>query len=143
MSADDFSPDDGGPLASRQRVTYGLSAVVVGFLVGLTVLSLAFAATWGPEAGPGVFVMALLYGSLIGAVTGLPLGIVLGLLLRPVRNQWVHVGAFFATFAAAAFLISALLSPSTGMGDNVPAALIFGGAAALARASIWNLVRVR
>jgi hypothetical protein len=77
----------------------------------------------------------------VGLVTGLPLGIALGFLLRPVRNQWIHVGAFFAGFAVVAFLVTTLLSPSTLLGDSLPAALIIGGAAAVARASIWKLVR--
>lgn len=134
------TPDDRPP--ERRRVTFGPGAVAVGFLVGLTVLALAFASSWGAEA-PRVFLLALWYGLGIGLVTGLPLGIVLGLLLRPVRNQWVHVGIFFAAFAVTAFLVTALLSPSTLPRDSLPTALLIGGAAAVARASIWRLVRGR
>ncbi len=140
--AGSVTPDDVGP-PSRHRVTYGPAAVVVGFLVGLTLLALAFTVTWGPGSGAGIFVMALLYGSLIGASTALPLGIAIGLLLRPVRNQWVHVGAFFAVFTAAAFLIATALSPSTAIAENLPVALLMGGVASVARASIWKLVRVQ
>ncbi|MHA7240916.1 hypothetical protein [Arthrobacter sp. TMS1-12-1] len=138
------SEDGAGDVTTgpRHRVTFGPGAVAVGFLVGLVTLALAFAVPWGPQA-PGVFLLALWYGAGIGILTGLPLGVVLGLLLRPVVNQWVHVGVFFAGFAAAAFLIATLLSPSTLLGDSLPTALVIGGAAALARASVWKLVRVQ
>lgn len=146
MSTDGGDPEDtadeGGAPPSRRRVTFGPAAVVVGFLVGVTVLALAFASTWGAEA-PAVFLLALWYGLGIGLVTGLPLGIVLGLLLRPVGSQWIHVGVFFAVFTAAAFTIATLLSPSTAIGDTLPAALLIGAAGALARASVWKLIRVR
>jgi hypothetical protein len=146
VSAGDVTPgdgeaadDDGRPPADP-RVTFGPGAVAVGFLVGLTALALAFASSWGAEA-PRVFLLALGYGLGVGLITGLPVGIVLGLLLRPVRNQWVHVGVFFAGFTVVAFLVTTLLSPSTLLGDSLPTALIIGGAAALARASIWKLAR--
>lgn len=144
---DDGTPDDGTPdgvgrPTARHHVTFGPGAVVVGFLVGLTVLALAFASTWGVQA-PAVFLLALWYGLGVGLVTGLPLGIVLGLLLRPVRRQWIHVVVFFVAFTVAAFLITTLLSPSTVLRDSVPTALIIGGAGALARASVWKLVRVQ
>ncbi|WP_146069612.1 hypothetical protein [Arthrobacter sp. B0490] len=143
MSADGGTPDDGSPedrSPGRRRVTFGPGAVAVGFLVGLTVLALAFASSWGAEA-PRVFLLALWYGVGIGLVTGLPLGIVLGLLLRPVSNQWIHVAIFFVGFAMTAFLVTALLSPSTLPRDSLPTALVIGGAAAMARASIWRMVR--
>jgi hypothetical protein len=133
------TPDAGAP---RHRVTFGIGAVVVGLLVGVVSLALAFALPWGSGA-VGVFVVALGYGLGIGLVTGLPLGIVVGLLLRPVRHQWVHVAVFFAAFAVAAFAVAALLSPSTALGDSLPTALVIGGAGALARASVWKLVQVR
>ncbi|WDF33689.1 hypothetical protein PTW37_01800 [Arthrobacter agilis] len=123
-------------------MTFGIGAVAVGFLVGVGVLAVAFASTWGADV-PGVFLLALWYGFGIGLVTGLPLGIVIGLLLRPVRNQWVHVGVFFAVFLVAALVVAALLSPSTTFGDGLPTAFIIGGAAALARVSVWKLVRVQ
>lgn len=125
----------------RHRVTFGIRAVAVGFLVGLATLALAFALSWGPDA-PGVFLLALLYGIGIGVITGLPLGIALGLLLRPVANQWVHVGVFFAGFTLVSFVIITLLSPSRVLLESLPIALIIGAAGALARASVWKLVRV-
>ncbi|MUK01500.1 hypothetical protein GM708_05895 [Vibrio cholerae] len=147
MSAGDPRPDDGSADRTsrpppRHHVTFGPGAVCVGFLVGLGVLALAFASTWGAEA-PSVFLLALWYGLGVGVLTGLPLGVVLGLLLRPVRDQWIHVAVFFAVFAAAAFLVTTLLSPSTIVRDSLPTAVIIGGAAALARASAWKLVRVQ
>lgn len=40
--------------------------------------------------------MALFYGYGIALLAGAPLAWLLAFLLRPVRNQWVHIGAFFA-----------------------------------------------
>ncbi|KQO02869.1 hypothetical protein ASF21_00455 [Arthrobacter sp. Leaf234] len=140
--ADAFALADDGRTPSRHHVTFGVGAVVVGFLVGVVTLALVFALRWG-SGGLGIFVIALWYGLGIGLVTGLPLGVVVGYLLRPVRNQWIHVGVFFAVFAVAAFVVAALLSPSTALGDGLPTALVIGGAGALARASVWRLVRTR
>ncbi|WP_434995827.1 hypothetical protein [Arthrobacter sp. Ld5] len=140
-----MTADDGAARRApnpRHRVTFGVRAVAVGFLVGLVTLALAFAASWGPDA-PGVFLLALLYGVGVGVITCLPFGIVLGLLLRPVANQWVHVGVFFAGFTLASFAVIALLSPSRVFLESLPIALIIGAAAALARASVWKLVRVQ
>ncbi|OUM43429.1 hypothetical protein [Arthrobacter sedimenti] len=137
----DEQDDDGTP--TRHHVTFGPAAVVVGFLVGLSVLALVFSLPWAGDAAPGVFVLALAYGGLLGAVTALPLGVVLGFLLRPVRNQWVHVGVFFSVFTLVAFLIITLLSPSRVALENLPIALMIGGAGAVARASVWKMVRVR
>ncbi|QDG88142.1 hypothetical protein [Pseudarthrobacter sp. NIBRBAC000502770] len=39
--------------------------------------------------------MVLVYGYGVSFVIGVPLGWILGRLLRPVRNQWTHLGAFF------------------------------------------------
>ncbi|WP_394251230.1 hypothetical protein [Arthrobacter pityocampae] len=138
------SDDDAGRRTPdpRRRVTFGLGAVAVGFLVGLATLALAFALSWGPAA-PGVFLLALAYGLGVGTITGLPLGVGLGLLLRPVANQWVHVGVFFAAFTLVSFAVITLLSPSRVLLESLPIALIIGGAGALARASVWKLVRVQ
>ncbi|MDN4609328.1 hypothetical protein [Arthrobacter burdickii] len=138
---DDVQDNDGTP--PRHHVTFGPAAVVVGFLVGLSVLALVFSLPWAGDMAPGVFVLALAYGGLLGAVTALPLGVVLGFLLRPVRNQWVHVGVFFGVFTLVALLIVTLLSPSRVVLENLPIALIIGGAGAVARASVWKMVRVR
>lgn len=142
MSADDDVPDDAVP-PSRHHVTFGPAAVVVAFSVGLSVLASAFAVAWGPEGGAGIFLVALWYGLGVGLVTGLPLGIVVGLLLRPVRNQWVHVAVFLAVFTLAPLVVITLLSPSRVILENLPIALIIGAAGALARISVWKLVRVR
>lgn len=144
MSADDRGPVQAGNSAAAPpgRVTFGVGAVLIGFLVGLVALAAVFALPWGAGA-PVVFVVALWYGLGIGVVTGLPLGIVVGLLLRPVRNQWIHVGVFFAVFTLVPLIVIALLSPSQSVLENLPPALIIGGAGALARASVWKLVRVR
>lgn len=136
------STDDVGTPSSRHRVTFGPGAVVVGFLVGTTILALAFAAAWGPNGGAGIFMLALWYGLGIGLVTGLPIGVVVGLLLRPVASQWMHVAVFFAVFTLVPLIVIALLSPSQAVLENLPIALVIGGAGALARASIWKLVRV-
>ncbi|WP_104167066.1 hypothetical protein [Arthrobacter sp. SX1312] len=143
MTEDPAGTGDAGRRAPnpRHRVTFGIGAVAVGFLVGLSTLALAFALSWGPDA-PGVFLLALWYGVGVGVITGLPLGIVLGLLLRPVANQWVHIGVFFAGFTLVSFVIITLLSPSRVLLESLPIALIIGGAGALARASVWKLVHV-
>lgn len=147
-----YTPDDVGPPAPRHAVTFGPCAVAVGFLVGLTTLVLALIPSLGIDlslmwnnfaAALGVFFLVLWWGTIIGIFTGLPLGIILGLLLRPVRNQWIHVAVFFGCFAGVALAASPLLFPSPWALENLPTVLVIGGAGALARASVWKLVRVR
>ncbi len=137
-----YTPDDVGPAAPRNAVTFGPCAVAVGFLVGLVTLALAVSLAGGFPGAPAIFLFALWYGFMIGVLTGLPLGVALGILLRRVRNQWIHVGVFFGCFAAVALLASPRLFPSQSVLENLPAVLVIGGAGALARASVWTLVRV-
>ncbi|KNC19352.1 hypothetical protein AC792_07190 [Arthrobacter sp. RIT-PI-e] len=147
-----YTPDDVGAAAPRSVITFGPCAVLVGFLVGVIVLALAFAFSAGltldalawddVPAVIGAFFLILWWGMIVGIFTGLPLGIVLGLLLLRVRHQWIHVAVFFTGFAGAALGVLPAVMVSSVV-SSVPAALVVGGAGALARASVWRLVRVR
>jgi hypothetical protein len=57
----------------------------------------------------GFLGMAVLYGFGVALLVAAPLAWVLAYLLRPVRNQWVHIGAFFAVPTIAFWLLGSVL----------------------------------
>jgi len=86
--------------------------------------------------------MVLLYGYGVSFIIGLPVGWILGRLLRPVRNQWIHVAAFFIVPALAFWALGSLFGfgwtlESLGLWATV------GVAAAAGRLAIWKDVVVR
>lgn len=124
------------------RVVMGTSAVWIGILVA----DLTFGLLWGASSVylgqgslDGIFltVIALVVGLAPAAFFGWGLGMPLGLLLRPVRNQWLHVAAFGA--------LGALMGlPFGGFGDppSLMAAAGLAASAALGRLSVWTFVVV-
>jgi hypothetical protein len=53
--------------------------------------------------------MAVLYGFGVALLFAAPLAWVLAYLLRSVRNQWIHIGAFFAVPTVAFWLLGSVL----------------------------------
>ncbi|RAX17855.1 hypothetical protein DC347_03760 [Pseudarthrobacter sp. AG30] len=86
--------------------------------------------------------MVLMYGYGIALVTGVPLAWILGRLLRPIRNQWIHVAAFFIVPTLGFWALGSVL----GFGWSVGALGLWatvGFAAALGRLAVWRDVAVR
>ena len=86
--------------------------------------------------------MVLMYGYGIALVTGVPLAWILGRLLRPIRNQWIHVAAFFIVPTLGFWALGSVL----GFGWSVGALGLWatvGFAAALGRRAVWRDVAVR
>lgn len=146
-----YTPDDVGSERPPRAVTFEPGAVAPGFLVGVTTLSLAYIISIGPTSGftwddvPGMvgsFLLLLWWGAIVGVFTGLPLRIALGLLLRPVRNQWIHVAVFFIGFAVVSLLVLPRVLNPWAVPASLPIALVVGGAGALARAGVWRTVRI-
>jgi len=86
--------------------------------------------------------MVLMYGYGIALVTGVPLAWILGYLLRPIRNQWIHVAAFFIVPTLGFWALGSML----GFGWTIGALGLWatvGLAAALGRMAVWRDVAVR
>ncbi len=65
----------------------------------------------GTDAGHvwGFLGLVILYGLGVSLVVAAPLAWVLAYLLRPVRNQWIHIGAFFAVPTLVFWLLGSVL----------------------------------
>lgn len=86
--------------------------------------------------------MVVMYGYGVALATGLPLAWILGYLLRPVRNQWIHVAAFFIVPTLGFWGLGSML----GFGWSVGALELWatvGLAAAIGRLAVWKDVVVR
>jgi hypothetical protein len=72
----------------------------------------------GTDAGHvwGFLGMAILYGFGVSLVVAAPLAWVLAYLLRRVRNQWIHIGAFFAVPTLAFWLLGSVLASAGSPG---------------------------
>ncbi|MGN8132487.1 hypothetical protein [Paenarthrobacter sp. 22069] len=82
------------------------------------------------------------YGYTAALFLGLPLGWLLGLLLRPIRNQWIHIGAFFIVPTFAFWALGSLF----GFGWTLEALGLWatvGLASAFGRLAVWNDVIMR
>lgn len=123
---------------------FGAPAFIKGWLIGttlwvggpcliVTATNVVFALQEGSglEHVLGLAVTVLFYGYGIALVFAAPLAWVLAYLLRPVRNQWIHVGAFFAVPTFVFWTLAGLLgfgwTPSVlGLWATVGAAAAFG-----------------
>jgi hypothetical protein len=86
--------------------------------------------------------MVLMYGYGIALVTGVPLAWILGYLLRPIRNQWIHVAGFFIVPTLGFWALGSTL----GFGWSIGALGLWatvGLAAAIGRLAVWRDVAVR
>ena len=116
-------------MSRPRRVTFGPAA----FLLGAALTVFVFGLPFGP---PG-------YLFSIGAalLLGMPLALLVGMLLRPVRNQWIHIlatgGAGIVTgMVTLLFLVGTRWYSMWGL------ALWAGFCAALGRSAVVQIVKV-
>lgn len=116
----------------RDRVTLGGKGLGVGVLVAYVVFS-TLLSLQAPEYAAVFFVFAVIPAAVIGVVVG---GL-LGLALKRVRNQWLHVAAFFVVGIA-------ICIPFRGLSSSggILLSLSIATAAAVGRMSVWRLVKI-
>ncbi|WP_157731591.1 hypothetical protein [Arthrobacter sp. YN] len=126
------SPSGGWRYGPKDRVVLGGK----GLAVGIAVAHLTFCALWGIQA-PGWAIIFFVYSLLPVWVIGAAVGSLLGFALRRVRNQWLHIAAFFT----GALLMCA---PFGGLSPTGPLlfSLSIAVAAGVGRIAIWKLVRI-
>jgi hypothetical protein len=143
--------DAARPQAVRShRVVLDAYAFIKGWLIATSlwvgVLLLLVAAGYGvpalrdgTDAGHvwGLLGMAILYGFGVSLVVAAPLAWVLAYLLRPVRNQWIHIGAFFAVPTLVFWLLGSVLGLGWQPWLLIPWATV-GAAAAIGRWAVSN-----
>jgi hypothetical protein len=93
------------------------------------------------SAALGIWGLVLMGSFFFAALLGAPFALVLGLLLRPVRQQWIHVLVFTAGLGGFTWAVFAGLAPDTGALPAVFAA-IAGTAAGLGRAAVIPNVEI-
>jgi hypothetical protein len=111
------------------KVVLNAYAFIKGWLIATSlwvgVLLLLVAAGYGVPASRdgtdaghvwGFLGMAILYGFGVSLVVAAPLAWVLAYLLRRVRNQWIHIGAFFAVPTLAFWLLGSVLASAGSPG---------------------------
>ena len=110
----------------------------VGVLMLLVAAYYGVPAAWdGTDTGHvwGFLGMAILYGFGVSLVVAAPLAWVMAYLLRPVRNQWIHNGAFFAVPTLVFWLLGSALGLGWQLWLLIPWATV-GVAAAIGRWAI-------
>lgn len=141
----DFVTDRYGrkPLAGHLRVTFGLFAFAKGWAVTYltwAVLTLLIGIVSSIRAGEGTPVdywgFVLMLSLIVAVFIGTPVALFFGFLLRVVRRQWVHVGAFFLGFSILTFAVMQLAIPWTSLLMPMVYALSVGFCAAVGRASV-------
>jgi hypothetical protein len=117
---------------SKDRVVLGGK----GLAMGIAVAHLTFCILWGVQA-PAWAIIVFFYSLLPVWLVGAVVGSLLGLALRRVRNQWLHVAAFFA----GGLLMCAPFGGLSGAGP-----LLFSSSIALAagvgRLAAWKLALI-
>ena len=106
----------------------------------------AFSLLYGLFAKPEAYFTGVAFGMFFGAVPvlvfGLVLGIPLSLLLRGVRNQWLHVIAFFAAGVLFGLVCAGILLVNQPPSFITLVAGVAGIAAATGRLAVWKYVRI-
>ncbi|WP_311214113.1 MULTISPECIES: hypothetical protein [unclassified Arthrobacter] len=143
MSQEPWSTNEDYALAARSPSTgwlYGPKDRVVlggkGLAVGIAVSHLTFSILLSIQ-GPEWAVIFFMYSLLPTWAIGAGVGSLLGLALRRMRQQWVHVAAFFATGLL-------MCAPFGGLSSTGPLmfSLSIAVAAGVGRLAIWKLVRI-
>ncbi|QSZ47686.1 hypothetical protein [Arthrobacter sp. D5-1] len=143
MSQEPWTDEDAYALATTRPTggwRYGPRDRVVlsgkGLAVGVGVAHLTFSALLSSQS-PEWAVVFFLYSLLPVWAIGAAVGFLLGLALRRLRNQWLHVAAFFAGGLL-------MCAPFGGLSATGP--LLFSSSIALAagigRLAAWKLVRI-
>lgn len=147
---EEFADELLGAHNPRHRVTFGPLAFFTGFLSAIATFSLAVILisvlggtfSWRQVLPTfGMAIVVLLYAGAIGLVVGAPIAFLLGLALRPVRNQGLHVLAFFVVISSVAWLIFSAMYGGAAW-ETVWLSCLIGACAAVGRASVWKLVDV-
>ncbi|UXM92360.1 hypothetical protein [Paenarthrobacter sp. JL.01a] len=107
-----------------------------GLALGIAVAHLTFWFLLTLQS-PGWAVLFFIYSLLPVWAVGAGVGSLLGLALRRVRNQWVHVAAFFAGPLLVCVPVGGL-----SQAGSVLLSLSVAVAGGVGRLSIWKLVRV-
>ena len=143
-------PDAASFHTQRQkvRVVLGAPAFIKGWLIATTlwaggVCLIATIANMvfplqegsGAEYVLGLAVAVLFYGFGIALVFAAPLAWVLAYALRPVRNQWVHIAAFFTAPTLVFWTLSGLL----GIGWDLQGLGLWATAGAAAAVGRWAI----
>ncbi|MFF2032009.1 hypothetical protein [Arthrobacter sp. NPDC058192] len=134
--------------AQSHRVFLDAYAFIKGWLIATSlwvgVLLLLVAAGYGVPAARdgtdaghvwGLLGMVIFYGLGVSLVFAAPLAWVLAYLLRPVRNQWIHIGAFFVVPTLVFWLLGSVLGFGWQPWLLIPWATV-GAAAAIGRWAI-------
>lgn len=120
------------PYDAKDRVVLGWRGLIVGILVSHLVFGLLV--TW---AIPTWGIVIVIYSALPAWGVGAVAGTVLDLGLRRLRNQWLHVAAFFATGALICVPFGGFSSWGTSL---FPVSMAL--AAGIGRLSVWRLVHI-
>ncbi|UKA52140.1 hypothetical protein LFT48_03540 [Arthrobacter sp. FW305-123] len=143
MSQEPWTDEDESALATKRPSggwRYGPKDRVMlggkGLAGGIAVAHLTFCIFWGIQA-PGWAIIFFGYSLLPIWAIGAAVGSLLGLALRRVRNQWLHVAAFFAAGAIICVPFGGFWSPSAWAFP-----LSIAVAAGVGRLAVWKLVRI-
>jgi len=83
---------------SRKGVILPGRALIKGWAITTTLWLIELYAVLAATSQGFLFDLALMigmYGYAASIIPGLPLAGLMGYLLRPIRNQWIHLAAFF------------------------------------------------
>lgn len=119
----------------KDRVVLGTRALLLGAVVAHLAFIIALWTTTG-MAGQW-FLIFLVYSALPVWIVSIGAGMALGVMLRRIRNQWIHVAAFFLGGALMCAPFGAYASVSS---LSFPISLAL--AAGVARLAVWKLVRI-
>ncbi|UVJ40177.1 hypothetical protein [Arthrobacter sp. CJ23] len=119
----------------KDRVVLSARALLLGAAVAHVVFVIALSATTG-MAGQW-FLILLVYSALPVWIVAIAAAMALGAALRRVRNQWIHVAAFFLAAAFMCVPFGGFTTPY-GIAFSLSVAL----AAGIARLAVWRLVRI-
>ncbi|MBO1269810.1 hypothetical protein [Arthrobacter cavernae] len=123
------------PEESKYRVVLSTLSLLLGAVVAHVVFAIALWATTG-MAGQW-FLIFLAYSALPVWIVGITAGMALGVALRRIRNQWIHVAAFFL---AGALMCAQFGAYHSVLSLSFPISLAL--AAAIGRLAVWKLVRI-
>lgn len=131
-----------------RRVILSVGSLVIIALVSLLCCALVLAVLVGPYFGFWVVLtMSLIWGAVPSLVLAFCVGAPLSILLRSVRNQWLHVAAFFGLGAVLGLVFTAVTAGPAPRPDYfwtfaATASLTLAGALAVGRLAVWRMARV-
>ncbi|GAA3273942.1 hypothetical protein [Paenarthrobacter aurescens] len=136
-------PSGGWRYGPKDRVVLSGKGLVVGIVVADAVFFLFWAIpSWSLNPNHASYTLAMtatamVIGLIPIGVVGTAVGWPLGVALRSVRNQWLHVAAFFAAGAIICVPFGGFWSPSAWAFP-----LSIAVAAGVGRLAVWKLVRI-